>query len=60
MLAEGFHAAEAGFRWTDGDAALPVSLIPVLPGLVTLEVQTVHTLPYKIGPEPPEVVLLSA
>jgi hypothetical protein len=47
-LAEGFHGFEAenGFRWTDGDAAVPVALFDGLAGPVELELTVGGTARY--------------
>ena len=37
LLHEGFHAPEPGHRWTDGDAALPPSLLAGFTEPFTLE-----------------------
>jgi len=48
LLADGFHAFEPdnGFRWTDGDAALPASLFGDFPGPVEIELHVACTTRY--------------
>jgi len=58
-LREGFHAAEAGFRWTDGAGVLPPALYEANPSGFTLVVRlAVTNLPYGARgavPEPPRM-----
>jgi hypothetical protein len=45
-LSDGFHADEAGHRWTNGLARLPEALLRPFPGAVTLEV---HLMPNELA-----------
>jgi autotransporter passenger strand-loop-strand repeat protein len=40
-LQEGFHAAEASHRWTDGDARIPDAMLRLFPGSLTIEINLV-------------------
>ncbi len=51
-LADGFHAAEAGVRWTDGFALLPSRLHRFLTGEITIDVMI--SCPDVHYPTPPE------
>ena len=37
-LIDGFHQVEDGYRWTDGDAGIPASLLSPFTGPLTVEV----------------------
>jgi hypothetical protein len=39
LLREGFHAAEPSWRWTDGEAAIPMEALRGLEGVVTVVVE---------------------
>jgi hypothetical protein len=54
-LIEGFHGFEAehGFRWTDGNAALPTSLFEGLSGTCTIELAVACTARYPLAAPPP-------
>jgi hypothetical protein len=49
-LTSGFHGFEGdhGFRWTDGDAALPPSLFDGLPGTCMIELTVACTARYPM------------
>jgi len=52
----GFHAAEAGQRWTQGDAALPEDLTAAMPDGFTLEINVIDSgLHYPLA-KPAEVI----
>ena len=38
-LEEGFHAPEAGHRWTNGRAAIPAGLVQCFPGAFSVEIR---------------------
>jgi len=42
----GWHAPEASYRWTDGDAVLPLNLAASTGPTVTLDVEVIHAGPY--------------
>jgi hypothetical protein len=52
-LVEGFHAFEAnnGFRWTDGDAALPATLLAEIEGACQLELLVSAEMHYPLFTE---------
>lgn len=52
-LCDGFHAYESDgdLRWTDGDAALPVSILGEREGALDLEIQVVSTTHYPLFAE---------
>ncbi len=52
-LAEGFHAFEPdnGYRWTEGDAALPATLFADIDGACQLELLVGGTMRYPLFAE---------
>jgi hypothetical protein len=55
-FATGFHAAEAGQRWTQGDAVLPEDLTAAMPDGFTLEINVIDSgLHYPVA-KPAEVI----
>ena len=44
----GWHAPEAAYRWTNGDALVPMSLAAVTGPTVTLDVEVIHAGPYPV------------
>ena len=55
-LAGGFHAAEGGHRWTDGDAKLPEDMVAAMPDGFVLELKLVQTALRYALPAPAEVI----
>ena len=56
----GFHAAEAGQRWTQGDAALPEDLTAAMPDGFTLEINVIDSGLHYPVPRPAEVIPFTA
>ncbi len=51
LLTDGFHAAEATHRWTDGSARIPPELFAGFPnGLAAEVVLRDHSMPYRLAP----------
>jgi hypothetical protein len=55
-LASGFHAAEDGHRWTDGNAELPEDMIAAMPDGFVLELKLVQTALRYAAPAPVGVI----
>ena len=50
-LIEGFHEAEAGHRWTDGEARVPAAFFSGFTEGLTIEVEVLdRTIPYRTSP----------
>ncbi len=52
-LTEGFHEAEPGHRWTDGDAVLPRRLYALPRGELVIEIEAGALSFYPLAPAPP-------
>jgi Hint domain len=53
LLSDGFHAAEATHRWTDGNAGIPPELFAGFPNGFVMEVHLRdHSMPYRCIPPP--------
>jgi hypothetical protein len=56
----GFHAAEEGHRWTQGDAALPEDLVAAMPDGFVLEMKVIDSGLHYPAPKQAEVIPFAA